>query len=194
MIDYGLFKYAAPPRTASTWVQHALSKTRHEVLHGNTFAVHIPFSPGYEVPRLSTVRHPVEWLLSYWYSVGTGVVSGCDELRELAQVARRSSTLVEFLLNVAEDQPGIVGRIFGQYMATSVIRVEDLPYGLISFLQLVGDVPPTIQEQIIRVPRKNTKPPTKGRQAVLDPNDLPQHVWRKIMRAEEELSDRYEYF
>jgi hypothetical protein len=134
MIDYGLFKYAAPPRTASTWVQHALSKTRHEVLHGNTFAVHIPFSPGYEVPRLSTVRHPVEWLLSYWYSVGTGVVSGCDELRELAQVARRSNTLVEFLLNVAEDQPGIVGRIFGQYMATSVIRVEDLPYGLISFL------------------------------------------------------------
>lgn len=193
MIQYSQFCFASAPRTASTWVQHATKLTPYDLVSGNTFSVHRPFVGDYTVPRLSMVRHPLDWLLSYWYAIGSGILQTSDSLKDIGLIARRCSSPSEFVQAVADEKPGIVGRVFSGYEATSMCRVEDLPYSYIAFLMTIGPVSSGLQEQIVKCPVVNKKT-TKHNREPIDVMDLPKHTRRALLSAEAEYCDRFEYY
>lgn len=189
MIDYGAFQFASPPRTSTTWIRHALLKTGHQIVDGNSFTAHGNFLENYTTPRLSCARHPENWLKSIYVGLEGGVVSGPKEVVDVCQLAKISDSFVGFVSSVVE-QPGLVGKAFAVYRATSVIKVEDLPYSLIAFLLLFGELSPGTQSQIVTQGLLNKSKPKKRMELL----DLPLGLRRKLMAAEEEYCDRYEYY
>ncbi len=130
MIDYGAFRFAGPPRTATTWFRKAAAAVG--LGEKSSVGVHTPHTPRGAVLALSTVRHPVNWLSSY-YNVLDGGLIGVSAVDRFAPLVRRSRSLGEFVDLYLSSCPGTVGEMFWSYNADSVLRIEDLPWAAVEF-------------------------------------------------------------
>ena len=180
MIDYGIFLYAAPPRTGSVWFTQAMKQLGFEGrMVGSR---HEPFGDVDQTkPLVTMVRHPARWLASYFSGVK-------GELTGLPLVDRFSSICVDvsfmkFANRYIEQMPGAVGQLFSSYQASIVQRLEDQPWALSQLLMQL-DVPRNKCKQIEHLP---VSMPSSG---IFYSTDLR----RRVLQAESELADRYDYY
>lgn len=182
-VDFnGLFRFAGAPRTATTWIRNAaVAAGLNE--NGRT-TVHVPHAPGpSSVPRLTVVRRPTSWIRSYWTAIYPGFIGvDCfDELRKNINASSFDGIVRQYLSRC----PGWIGRMFDAYGGDVVIRVEDLPWAFVEFLESVGVEKERRERCLTMAPMNATKRefvPLWNR-SLLD----------RLREAEADLIDRYEY-
>jgi len=179
MIDYGLFKFASPPRTATVWIQQACAAIG--LKEEQYLGPHVPFECRGGV-TLSCVRHPVPWLCSYYAAIHPNAVgvTAVDSLR-----SPEATGFSEFIRDLLRGGVGRVERMFAAYESMTCIRVEDLPWSFVDFLEGLG-VPDSLLRRCLSIDPVN----------VTAPERLP--IWNKslqslVMVSEGEFIERYEY-
>ena len=180
MIDCKMFQYAAAPRTGSCWMFDALS--RAGLATGTRVNLHQPPADDYRGLLLTVVRNPADWLASYYYEINGGYV-GVPEVDVFAEYAKQATCDADFGLSVANNLPGKVAAMFDHYRASTVLRLEDMPWSLAGFLRMFK-------------PREDLSwlrdlPPINFRKQRTFFSDI---VRNRIMAAEEEFCERYEYY
>ena len=183
MIDYKLFQFASPPRTATTWFLRACDT----VGLGNGFKshVHSPPPPDHRGKGIivSLVRHPYDWLVSYYYGLLGGSV-GVTEVDEMAPLFRQSRDFWAFGRRYIRKMPGTISKMFEAYWPTNVMRVEDLPWAAVELFEMLG-----IKKRLLKdVPRIRPANFTKRSPYV----DFPR-LRKAVVKAEKEFCDRYDY-
>lgn len=125
MIETTRFTFAAPPKAGCRWIHGAL-KELGPVEHGS---LHTPGRVDGKL-ALSIVRHPVDWLKSYFTNIN------CPVWHEPVDVFLRRSRgerepdnegLRRFIEKYLAGPPGSVGRMFESYAADVWWRIEDMP-------------------------------------------------------------------
>jgi len=124
MIQYKNFSFAAPPRTGTTWFIKAASIC--ELGDGQKATLHIPPPADWNGFVVSMIRHPYDWLASFFLSLRGGSVG--VECVDVFAFARYHDSPESFIQRYLENIPGEVGKMFDTYRANAVIRLEDLPY------------------------------------------------------------------
>lgn len=130
----------------------------------------------------TTVRHPVNWLRSYYTAIYPGKV-GIEAIDALS--FQDVETFDQFVGRYLEECPGQVGRVFGCYASDGAIRLEDSPWGLIEFLDAFRKLRGFEIDAIRGVGIRNSSKKL--------PN-VAGHIHRAIVLAEQDFCDRYEYF
>jgi len=183
MIEYEKFRFAAPPRTASTWFMKAASLAG--LGDGYKATVHIPAEPTRNAAlSVSMIRHPVDWLVSYFQTLKGGTI-GVTCVDVFVPVARRAANVHEFLDSYLVNCRGMVGAMFDTYAADSVYRVEDLPWAVCEFFETLG-----LSRDKADAPRDlGPQNPWNGVPPAVDPD-----VRRRIVSAETDFCERYDYF
>lgn len=146
-------------------------------------SVHIPFEgPAGHTPRIMFVRHPADWLASYFGAIqgGSVTVPCVDKFRQLP-----THYFDDFIRAYLKTMPGEVGRMYNQYNADIAMRIEDLPWTLLNFLESIG-VPANQARKCKDLDRQNTN------KRVL-PRYTPSLLDR-VIEAEQETLDRYDYY
>jgi len=186
MINYRSFLFAAAPRTGTTWVLHAAEAVG--LGEGSKAHVHIPFDDPLETPtegfRVSLVRHPCSWLLSYYCSVYPGFIGvpAVDRFRYFD-----APTFEIFIQHYLREFPGEVGRMFESYRAQSYLRTEDFPWGFLELLRAV-EVPQHERDACVKIPKQN-----EHNRKHVRPR-FPRSLWNKVMEAERPMAKRFGYF
>lgn len=144
MINYKLFEFASAPRTASTWFVTAC----HIVGLGTGGYQHIPYAtkevhayfPEVEstVPRVTIVRHPCDWLASYFKFVLSAKLHLISDA--LGQLSRdfEIKSFDHFVELVLDHHPGIVGRVFDAYKADVYLRTDSINQGFYDLVTSLG--------------------------------------------------------
>lgn len=179
-IDYGKFRFATTPRTGTTWFIQACEAAG--LGRGFKAHAHAPFNSHNDSNafKLSLVRHPYEWLVSYYKAIhpgNTGIV-------EIDRLRTSCKNFEEFIGNYLRECPGQVGRIFSAYNADSYLRIEDMPWAASEFFASIG-IPPSLRNKCRFIDPVNV---SKGHIH----RDLT--VYSQVMLAEKETCERYEYF
>ena len=123
------FEFASAPRTGTAWfVQAAALAGLGERTRGN---VHLPHEDGRETLTVSVVRHPCDWLASYYTALKVGHVGvPCVDVFRQLQACSFDAFIEEYL----ETLPGEVGRMMLSYNASTYLRLEDMPLALFDLL------------------------------------------------------------
>ncbi len=182
MIKYKDFFFAAPPKTGSTWFIKCCSECG--LGDAQKATLHEPPSIIWSGFLVSTVRHPYDWLVSYYLSLKGGM-TGIYDVDVLAQYARTSLDVDEFIHKYLMYCPGAVGRIFDRYMATTVLRLEDFPWNTIEFFESIG-VKPDIAMKVKNITAQNAR---KGHVHIVN-----KYNKKRVLNAEKSICERYEYY
>lgn len=183
MITYPQFTFASAPRTASTW----FIKVCADVGLGEAQKahVHVPPPPDWDVGSMlmvTMIRHPYHWLISYYTALQAGA-TGIDVVdHRFLKIAREASDVNRFVRLYLKRQPGAVGAMFDDYKATSVFRIEDLPWCVVEFLS-------SLEKEAVfasYLPPMNAYNGTPPR-----PNPK---LRAAVVAAEHEFCQRYEYY
>lgn len=182
MIDFGPFQFAGAPRCATTWILHAVSAVGMGDF--SKASVHIPHQPPKrgetEKLKASMVRHPYDWLASYYAATKLGHtgVPAVDRFQVLP-----FGSFKTFVEGYLREMPGAVGNIFSSYGANILLKVEDLPWCWMELLSMVG-----VSEARWRRCEGVTRQNWCQRLPKLD-----SRLKRAVMRSEREMVERYEY-
>lgn len=184
MIDYKYFTFAAAPRTGSTWFLGALASAG--LGECSKAYAHTPWPRGTQDARLrvSMVRHPCDWLASYFTSIypGSVIVAEVDEFKKQIPAAKNFN---DFLNQYLEKMPGAVGRVFAAYEADAFIKVADLPYALDEFLESVG---------VKRAARINaTELPPQNVSSFMSLPRFTKEQRKAVLEAEAEFVEKFEF-
>lgn len=137
MIDIGPFQFAAAPRTATTWILHAISTAGLGNFSKSYVHVsHLPTRRGEtEKLKVSMVRHPYDWLASYYAAIKLGHVGvpSVDRFQTLS-----CGTFKVFIESYLREMPGAVGDVFTSYGADVYLKLEELPWCFIELLETIG--------------------------------------------------------
>lgn len=181
MIEYKNFSFAAPPRTGST---SFLSMANLVGLgERQKTKAHIPPPNNYGGFVVSMVRHPFDFLISYFLALRGGA-TGVDCV-DVFTFARHHDSPESFIRRYLRDIPGQVGKMFDIYQANSIIRLEDLPLAAEEFFESVG-VPSSTAKMVSLITPQNAR---KGQPHIVD-----KKLRRAVVEAEKDFCDRYEYF
>lgn len=182
MIDYGIFQFASAPRTATTWFR----KVAFAAGLGERSAagIHVPHEPRGGVLRVSMVRHPADWLASYYRTVQGGHV-GVGAVDVFMGMAKESKCLNDFLKRYVAEKPGYVGYMFDAYNADTIIRLEDLPWAMQSVLEGAG-VKRSLAIKSIRLSPQNV---STGLVSIMHPD-----LRRKVVEVDSEFCEEYGYW
>ena len=192
MIQYPKFKFAfaAPPRTATTWFLKACSDL--EIGHGTKTNLHIPPPEGWDGYLISLVRHPYDWLASYYLALEGGVI-GVQCVDTFAIYARTcmhgclymKGGVYNFIKTCVNDRPGKIGEMFDAYRASTVIKMEDLPWAAVEFFASLG-----IKRRKLKVIQNmNPQNSRKGHPHIPD-----EKLRKSVVRSERDFCERYEYY
>jgi len=182
MINYEIFQFASAPRTGSTWIRRAAVQAG--LKENWTREVHAPFPEvnEWKVLRVACVRHPCDWLASYYAMINPGHVDvpAVDAFR---RVCLDFDSYVRWYL---ETMPGAVGEALTSYNADSYLRLEDLPAAFIELLESLG-VSRRARERCLGLGPDNITHPSK------------KPKWNKqlrnaVIRAEVQFLERFEYW
>jgi len=177
MIDYGLFVFAAPPRTATSWFIKAAQLSG--LGYGSVQQSHLPFNET-DKWKVSLVRHPCDWLASKWASRFE-----CSDNGFPLEIPKGHGFCFDtFIERYLESVPGAVGQMYNKYEADIVLRVEDLPWALVELLRTfdVGLPYQTMCAKLHRVNASSLIPRWDNR------------LREQVREAEREVMDVYEYF
>jgi len=153
------------------------------IAEGCKAEVHLPFVTPHELLRVTTVRHPLTWLTSYWRNVFPGKVSVpvVDRFADLP-----GQTFDEFIGQYLHMMPGAVGDMFFEYKADSYLKVEDLP---MCFLELLTSlrVPMVFRDKCLEIPRMNQSTRKKEK-----PTWIRSHA-EAVMEVERSMLEHFQY-
>lgn len=184
MIEYNGFVYAAPPRTGTAFMSHVLSC----VGLGNPTRskVHEPFPSGYKGYKVSTIRHPYSWLVSYYFEIG-GMPTNIEVVDKLIPPYQSSSGVSGFIQAVCNDLPeNSVADVFLAYEADTCLRLEDMPWALYEFLDGMNIVWPMNFESAAKSPMNINK--------LSRAYEVDQRLRRLVVDCNREFCDRFEYY
>lgn len=182
MIDYGRFAYAAAPRTGTTFFLKACWIAGFG--EGTKVRVHEPPRTDWNGFILTTVRHPYYWLMSFYNTIAGGKI-GIEAVDRFSDISRQSKDASHFIRRCADD-PGCVGRMFDTYRASSVLKVEDMPWAAIETFTLCKKVSNEAVEEI-----RHMGPQNRG--FYQHPNSS-QELKELIVESEKDFCERYEYY
>jgi len=179
--DMRLFEFSGAPRTATTWVQRACVACYLPA--GSKSEIHMPPEGKNDRLWVSTVRHPVVWLQSYWTNIFPGKVSvrSVDAFADLP-----GETFYEFVENYLETMPGGIGRMFESYRAGSYLRVEDLPQCWMELMETLR-VPSVFRQRCLKIPWMNGSARKKQK-----PKWIPS-LREAVIAAEKEMVEHFNY-
>lgn len=184
MIGYARFQYGAAPSCGTHWTMQAfaiagLGERPHTGAH------HPPNAgPTAHCPMLiTTVRHPADWLYSYYYGRLSGY-TGLEKVDRLMHIAR-SLNFKNFLSSYCRLYAGTISEVFADYNATVAWRLEDYPWPVIEFLQAQGASKIAI-DHIKKLPASNV--------SRIQANPLTEKQRAMIRDAESGLCEQYEYY
>ena len=184
MIDYKQFQFAACPRTGSTWVMRAAFIAGFG--EGSKVDLHIPAPPNYKgTLNVTLVRHPYDWLASYYYFLQGGAV-GLTLIDSLCSIAREAFCFEDFVLLYAERHAGTYTKIIESYHGDSVIRTEELTDGIIELFDTLGASDYALQ--LIR-----QTPPSNIDSGKAERNDSIPYLQEIVRRAEGDLYEQFAY-
>ena len=183
MIKFDGFALAIPRRAAAGWMLNAFIQA------GAVARVY--YEPIYQPPNigfggyvLGCVRHPYRWLRSYFDSVIE--LTGVPEIDVfMGDKEESKGNFVEFIGLATGRHAGGVGRMFGVYRTSTVVRTEDLPWAAVEFLESVG------------APRPRSVVSLRPSHATIRRMDDPKidaELRRQVFRAESEFCEQYEYW
>ncbi len=182
MIKYDKFHFAAPPRTGSTYFIKCASIC--DLGDAQKSVLHQPPSMEWDGYLVSLVRHPYDFLCSYYLSLKGGA-TGVYCVDVLCNYARTANDVDEFIALYLRYCPGEVGRIFNRYRATTVLRLEDFSWNVIEFFESLG-----IKYSIAM--RVNDITPQNVRKGLVHIENKSQK--KQVVFAERDICDRYEYY
>ena len=182
MIHYDLFQFASAPRTATAWIRRAAAMTG--LVESGVADVHAPFPELYNatILRVGCVRHPCDWLASYWASINPALIG----LPEVDAFQGDVSNFDLFVRRYLDERPGTVGKMMTSYNADSYLRIEDLPMAFVEMIDSLG-MPRCMAERCIGNRPINPTPLNK------------RPVWNRqlrdaVIRAEVHFLERFEYW
>ena len=178
MIDYGLFVFAGAPRTATTWIRHAAA----DMGFLSSGRVHEPHSADSSKIRLSTVRHPADWLQSYYAEIWPGQIQ-IDCVDGLRRACNGTESFDDFI-RLYLDGSWTVGGMFAAYGADMMIRVEDLPWAFFEFAGSVGVCRASWDKCLL------IRPANASRKKKPEWNPL---LRARVCEKEADFMERYEY-
>ncbi len=182
MIDYGIFQFASPPRTATTWFRKVAFRAGLGEM--SAAGIHTPHEPRGDVLRVSVVRHPADWLRSYYTTIQGGHVGvGCVD--KFMNLAKRSDCLNDFLVSYLAELPGAVGWMFDAYNADTILKIEDLPWAMQGVLEGAG-VKRSQAHKAIEISPQNV---SRGVMPIMSPI-----LRRDVVAAEADFCSEYEYW
>lgn len=142
--------------------------------------VHEPHDNGSSVLKVSMVRHPCDWLASYWNEIGNARLGiPTDVFAPLP-----ADDFDDFVRAYLKKIPGAIEQIFDAYHGDSYLRLEDQPWALEELLESVGVSKP-MRELVLMTDVVNQSK-----------NEIP--IWSKSLRrrvedAERGLMERFNY-
>lgn len=180
MINCHRFSYAAPPRTGTAWFHHCLVMA--ELTTETRDKVHQipPADPRFNV---TVVRHPADWLISYYESLRGGLI-GIPQVDRFAQLVTDAVDEKDFAVMVADRMPGAVGEMFAAYRTDTVLRLEDMPWAAVELFKMFG-----VDATGLMCVR--SAPPINARKK---PIYYSEGIRQMVIKAEAEFCERYEYF
>lgn len=182
MIHYKKFSFASPPRTGSTWFLKACVEIGIGNDSHSKAKLHVPPPVGDTSYRVSIVRHPYDWLESYYYALEGGTIQvECVDV--FVPYVRQAHTFRQFVSLYLRHLPGEVGKMFDFYRPNNVFRVEDLPWAAIEFFQSIG-VPEKRTNRLRDLPVANARKIAQAKD---------RRLRTLILDAEESYCDRYDY-
>ena len=135
--------------------------------------------------NVTLVRHPYEWLVSYYYSLAGGAI-GLPMLDALAPLAGRATDFEHFVLLYAESFAGRFTEIVRSYRGDTVIRTEELKSGIIELFGTLG-----VGDGRLAKIRELSPMNANLRRHDFD-NEIT-YLQEIVRRAERELYDQYDY-
>jgi len=148
--------------------------------------VHAPPIQRYPLQfNLTLVRHPYEWLRSYYY-IPQGLMVGVPTIDVLAPLAVAAQSFEEFILSYAEQEAGRYTRIIKSYHGDSVIRTEDLKPAIIELFDALGVGPYWLNmvDQLTPMPIDLDK--------AAEAEEIP-YLQEIIQKVEPEIYEQYDY-
>jgi len=184
MINYPQFLFATPPRTGIAWGLDVFKLAGFG--EKDCAFARIPFSYNEDKMKLrvSIVRHPCGWLRSLFCAIKSGTFdfssNGMSILSSLSNLWNFSSFVEEYLRKF----PGYISFIFSQYQSDTCMRLEDMPWAMVEFLESLG-ISGKVLDEIRTLPKRNVS------------SNLP--IWdmdlrKKVLQAEKEYAERYDYY
>ena len=153
---------------------------------GSKVDLHIPAPLNHKgTLNVTLVRHPYDWLASYYYFLQGGAV-GLTLVDSLCSIAREASCFEEFVLLYAERYAGTYTKIIKMYHGDSVIRTEELTEGIIELFDTLGATDDALQQ--IR-----QTPPSNIDSSKADRNDSIPYLQEIVRRAESDLYEQFAY-
>lgn len=173
------FRFATTPRTGTTWFLQACEAAGLGA--GFKAHVHQPFDEKDKGAfKVSLVRHPYYWLVSYYHAILPGVTG----ILEVDKLHCDVVNFREFINHYLQTCPGQVGRIFASYGADSCLRLEDMPWAACELFASL-DIPSHLRNQC-----KYIDPVNVSKKHIV--RDLT--VYHSIMEAEKEMAESYDYY
>ncbi len=134
------FRFGSPPSCGNTWLKTVLPKVGNFQLLENPGGSQHAYDDDDGSPRVTTVRHPVNWLLSIYKNYKTKKVGGQNVMDNLLKFTDGGGGKFEhFIRDTCRFLPGYVGYIFSVYAKGAyVMKLEEYPNVLIPMLQSFG--------------------------------------------------------
>jgi len=172
MIRFNLFDFAAPPLTAIQWFNSTVIN-KGVIFEGSQNASALfPENDDSRKFRVSLVSNPCAWLSSFYVSAKKVASPAVYPF-----IRFRLDCIDQFIQDYLQIIPGGVGDLFSMYKADSCLRVEDLPWALDELLTT------------LEVPHDNLYKPVP--QQV---NLIPRQLHAKVIEAERDFCERYDYW
>jgi len=181
MIDYGTFRFAAPPRTGCTWFLKACAMAK--LGEGAKAHVHSPSPPRTVGLTVSLIRHPYDWLCSY-YHVLQGGHTGIPEVDVLSGWVKGSKDFHSFIHRYVKTCSGAVTDMYASYNADTVMKTEELKWASLEFFASLR-VQKKLLDEIKRLPPQNV-----GKNM---PIKTDTKLRERVCEAESSFCNRYDY-
>jgi len=174
MITYEQFEFAAPPFSGASWFVNASNRLGLGNVSFCRAYQPFPLDPS-PFLRVSLIRHPCDWLLDCFREKHAIEIDGFNTLPR-----GNFDTFVDAYLQIL---PGAIGKLFNQYQADTVLKIEDMPWALVELAEALG-VPTSAQDRIRDMSQYQIAPYR------WDDN----RARERVLEAELDFCERYDYF
>jgi len=178
VIDCKDFQFATASLTGGPWFYQTIMKYGIEdsEYYGGVLGKFKKIKDGHKL-KVTLVRNPCDWLGLCYKMLLSDCLSGTlKKFKEL-----NTESLYEFANDYLDKMPGEISRLFFSYEADSYMRIEDMPWAMLEFLEMLGhDVSF----------RSFPKIPIQSEFPRIDNEFLRQ----RVMKAEKGITDAFDYY
>jgi hypothetical protein len=181
MIQYPMLEFAALPNTGASWFLHAMSVCGYR--YPVPLQAYTPFEGDTDLPRVTLVRHPCQWILAMYRS---GCMKGWSTERKREEFLAQNPTFEQYVANVYSSRCSVYFILFAEYKSDIVLRVEDFPT---SFLVIAKSL--KLLRNLSSIDREVLQNPIRSED--IPPDGWDQDTWRRILSSEKEMATEFDY-